>query len=143
MSEIRRRGPAGQSTDGDSATTATNVAAAITAEAKSDAASVGLKESREAHPASKGNIKKVADINVELPSAQKQKTPMRRRRSTFIFFLGSLFGIVAAGFFAKNNDLIDFPELGDLSIDSLYEALPSALPAGLVSDVRDLLVSSI
>lgn len=58
----------------------------------------------------------------------------RKRRLGFIFLLGSLFGIVAAGFFAKSNDLIDFPEFGDLSMDSLFDVLP----AGLVRDMRDL-----
>lgn len=58
----------------------------------------------------------------------------RKRGLGFIFLLGSLFGIVAAGFFAKSNDLIDFPEFGDLSMDSLFDALP----AGLVRDMRDL-----
>ena len=57
----------------------------------------------------------------------------RKRRNTFIFFLGSLFGIVAAGFFASSNDLIDLPEFKDLSMDSLLDVLP----AGLVKDMRD------
>ncbi|KKA28007.1 hypothetical protein TD95_004844 [Thielaviopsis punctulata] len=139
MSEIRRRGPTDQPVSDDS-TASNGVSSSVAAEAGSGAAFVGLEESKEDHPASKSG-KKMVNVQVQLPSSQKQKAPMRRRRSTFIFFLGSLFGIVAAGFFAKNNDLIDFPELGDLSIDSLYEALPSALPAGLVSDVRDLLKS--
>lgn len=63
-----------------------------------------------------------------------QKT--RKRRTGAIFLLGSLFGLIAAGFFAKSNDLIDFPEIGDLSVDSLLDVLP----AGLVKDVRDLVV---
>lgn len=61
----------------------------------------------------------------------------RKRRNTFIFLLGSLFGIITAGFLARNNDLIDFPELGELSMDSLLDVLP----AGLVKDMRDLVVS--
>lgn len=68
----------------------------------------------------------------------QEKPKTRKRRNTFIFLLGSLFGIVAAGFFASTNDLIDFPELGDLSVDSLLDVLP----AGLVRDYRDLLVST-
>ncbi|KAF5677230.1 phospholipid:diacylglycerol acyltransferase [Fusarium heterosporum] len=58
----------------------------------------------------------------------------RKRRNTFIFFLGSLCGIVLAGFFASSNDLIDLPEFTDLSMDNLLDALP----AGLVRDMRDL-----
>lgn len=60
----------------------------------------------------------------------------RKRKLGAIFLLGSVFGIIAAGFFAKSNDLIDFPELGELSVDNLLDALP----AGLVKDVRDLVV---
>lgn len=62
--------------------------------------------------------------------------PKRKRKLGAIFLLGSLFGIIAAGFFAKTNDLIDFPEIGELSVDSLLDVLP----AGLVKDVRDLVV---
>jgi phospholipid:diacylglycerol acyltransferase len=61
----------------------------------------------------------------------------RKRRNTAIFLLGSLFGIIAAGFFAKSNDLIDFPEIGELSMDSFLDVLP----AGLVKDMRELVVS--
>jgi phospholipid:diacylglycerol acyltransferase len=61
----------------------------------------------------------------------------RKRKTTAIFLLGSLFGIIAAGFFAKSNDLIDFPEIGELSMDSLFDVLP----AGLVKDMRELVVS--
>lgn len=57
----------------------------------------------------------------------------RKRRNTFIFFLGSLFGIIAAGFFASSNDLIDLPEFSELSMDSLLDVLP----AGLIKDMRD------
>ncbi|EGS19378.1 phospholipid:diacylglycerol acyltransferase-like protein [Thermochaetoides thermophila DSM 1495] len=60
----------------------------------------------------------------------------RKRKFTGIFLLGSLFGIIAAGFFAKSNDLIDFPEFGELSMDNLLDVLP----AGLVKDMRDLIV---
>ncbi|KAI1856675.1 hypothetical protein JX265_008884 [Neoarthrinium moseri] len=62
----------------------------------------------------------------------KEKT--RKRRTTFIFLMGSLFGLIAAGFLAKSNDLIDFPEIGELSVDSFMDVLP----AGLVKDMRDL-----
>lgn len=39
-----------------------------------------------------------------------------------------------AGFFAGRSDLIDFPEFGDLSLDSIMDVLP----AGFVRDARDL-----
>lgn len=61
---------------------------------------------------------------------------MRKRRNTFIFLLGSLFGLIAAGLLAKNNDLIELPEIGELSMDSFFEVLP----AGLITDMKDLVV---
>ncbi|KAI9740808.1 MAG: hypothetical protein M1818_004413 [Claussenomyces sp. TS43310] len=65
---------------------------------------------------------------------EKDKPRSRRRRNGLIFFLGGLFGIVLAGFFAQRNELIDFPELGDLSMDSVLDVFP----AGLVKDAKDL-----
>lgn len=64
-----------------------------------------------------------------------QKSPTRKRRTTFIFMLGSLFGIIAAGFLASKNDLIDIPEIADLGMEAVFEVLP----AGLVKDMRDLM----
>lgn len=66
----------------------------------------------------------------------KPKHKTRKRRNTFIFFLGGLFGLLAAGFFAGQNDLIDFPELGDLSMENLIDVLP----AGFLREARDLAV---
>lgn len=81
--------------------------------------------------------------NVEVPGREESPTPHHvhvidrtpkktKRRFTFIFLLGSLFGIIGAGFFASTNDMIDFPELADLSMDSFLDVLP----AGLVSDLK-------
>lgn len=75
----------------------------------------------------------VSKILTGPPGKQKH----RKRRNGFIFFLGGLFGIVAAGFFANQSDLIDFPELGELSMSNLLDVLP----AGMVKDARDLAVS--
>lgn len=66
------------------------------------------------------------------------KPRMRKRAHTAIFLLGSLFGILAAGFFAKRNDLIDFP-IGEISMDSFLDVLPRSL----VADMRDLVVCSL
>lgn len=65
-----------------------------------------------------------------------EKPPTRKRRNGLIFFLGGLFGLVVAGFFAQRSDLLDFPELGELSMESLIDVLP----AGFVSDARELAV---
>ncbi|KAI1385250.1 LACT-domain-containing protein [Hypoxylon trugodes] len=66
---------------------------------------------------------------------QERPPKTRKRRNTFIFLMGSLFGLIAAGFLAKNNDLIELPEIGELSMDSFLDVLP----AGLVKDMRDLI----
>ena len=89
--------------------------------------------SRDASPAKAEEVR-LAPVS-KIITEKHHKT--RKRRNGFIFFLGGLFGIVAAGFFAGKSDLIDFPELGDLRMDSLMDVLP----AGFVRDARDLAVS--
>lgn len=64
------------------------------------------------------------------------KPKTRKRRNMFIFLLGSLCGIVAAGFFASTNDLIEFPDIGELKLDTLLDVLP----AGMAREYRDLIV---
>lgn len=71
-------------------------------------------------------------------AAKPKKHRSNKRRNGFIFALGGLFGIIIAGFFANHNDLLDLPELGELSMDSLLDVLP----ASLIKDVRDLTVSA-
>lgn len=88
--------------------------------------------SREESPSGKSSGK----FNISKHHGHKKET--RKRSFTVIFLLGSLFGIIAAGFLAKSNNLIDFPEFGELSMDNLADVLP----AGLVRDVRDLVVNS-
>lgn len=68
----------------------------------------------------------------DLKSSQSPK--YRKRRNGFIFFLGGLFGLMAAGFFANQSDLIEFPELGDITMESLMDILP----ASFMQDARDL-----
>lgn len=77
-----------------------------------------------------------SDKHQEDQREKRKRHPWRKRRSTIIFFLGGLFGLVAAGFFAGKNDLIDFPELTDFSMDSLLDVLPSSV----IKDARDLSV---
>ncbi|RFU29111.1 hypothetical protein B7463_g7221, partial [Scytalidium lignicola] len=67
-------------------------------------------------------------------SANKKGNKTSKRRNGFIFVLGGLFGILVAGFFAERTDLIELPEIGELSMDSLMDVLP----AGFVRDARDL-----
>lgn len=76
-------------------------------------------------------------VGDKIKTVHHHRPTTRKRRNTAIFLLGSLFGIIAAGFFAQSNDLIDFPEIGELSMDSFFDVLP----AGLVKDMRELVVS--
>jgi phospholipid:diacylglycerol acyltransferase len=69
---------------------------------------------------------------------QLSQSQTRKRRNTFIFLLGSLCGILLAGIFAEHNNLIEFPEIRELTMDSLFDVLPS----GLMRDLRDFAVGS-
>ena len=89
-------------------------------------------ESRESTPekAEEVRLAPVSKIHHEKPEKK------HKRRNGVVFALGGLFGIVVAGFFAGRSDLIDFPELRELSMDSIMDVLP----AGFVRDARDLAV---
>ncbi len=76
-----------------------------------------------------------------------QKTNGYKRRTGFIFFLGGLFGIIIAGFFAQKNDLIDLAGFGDLTEmaglgDLGLDRLMDVLPAGFLQDAKELKVCS-
>jgi hypothetical protein len=73
-------------------------------------------------------------VPVSKIKSSKHKGNGGKKRNGLIFFLGGLVGIIAAGLFARSNDLIDFPEFG--SMDSLLDVLP----ATMVQDVRELIV---
>ncbi|KAI0012387.1 LACT-domain-containing protein [Xylariaceae sp. FL0662B] len=96
------------------------------ADDRSDSPSPAPTPQREDSPVKPGDKVKVIHHH------DRPKT--RKRRNTFIFLMGSLFGLIAAGFFARNNDLIEFPELSEFSMDSLLDVLP----AGLVKDIKEL-----
>lgn len=74
-------------------------------------------------------------------SAAKEKARANARGSKrwnlFVLGLGGIIGIVGAGWFAQNNDMIDLPAIADLNLDSIADMLP----AGLLQDARDLQVS--
>lgn len=67
-----------------------------------------------------------------------EKSKTQKRKSTLIFLIGGLCGLIAAGFLAQSNDLIAFPEFGELSMDSFLDVLP----AGLTKEMKDLMVGS-
>ena len=85
----------------------------------------------------KAEEERLAPDSKIIPDTIKPQT--RKRRNGLIFFLGGVFGLLVAGFFAQRSDLLDFPELRELSMESLIEVLP----AGFVSDARDLVVSAL
>lgn len=74
-------------------------------------------------------------------SAARQKARQSARGSKrwnlFVLGLGGVIGIVGAGWFAQNNDMIDLPAIADINLDSIADILP----AGLLQDARDLQVS--
>ncbi|EDN95260.1 hypothetical protein SS1G_11136 [Sclerotinia sclerotiorum 1980 UF-70] len=93
--------------------------------------SPSVPSTRSSSPA-KGEEMRLAPVS-RILTHKERKT--RKRRNTFIFFLGGLFGLVVAGFFAGRNDLIELPEmLEGITMDSLMDVLP----AGFVKDARDL-----
>ena len=85
-----------------------------------------------------GTPYKAEDVRLVVPiskiKSSKHKTKGGKRRNGLIFFLGSLVGIIAAGLFARSNDLIEFPEFGYM--DSLLDVLP----VNVVQDARDIIV---
>ena len=74
-----------------------------------------------------------------VPSAQLKKLKNKtrsKRRTTLIFGLGGLFGIIVAAFFAQQNDVINLEGLVDFNLESLLDVIP----AGIVNDAKDITV---
>lgn len=81
--------------------------------------------SREPSPGADG--KRPANLRVitaEQLATLKQKGKHKKRNNVWVFVLGGLFGLLAAGFFASNNDMIDLTSLGEVNLESILEALP-------------------
>jgi phospholipid:diacylglycerol acyltransferase len=76
----------------------------------------------------------------KLDKLSKKVRKGTKRRNAWIFFLGGLFGIFVAGFFASSNGslekLVEMAGLEDMNLDSILDVLP----AGLIKEVRDLQV---
>lgn len=62
--------------------------------------------------------------------------PRGKRRHSFFFLLGGLFGIFIALFFANQNEVISLDALMDLNLDSLIDVIPT----GILSDAREFTV---
>lgn len=99
--------------------------------------------SREVSPApdqrSTGEYKVVPTQKLEKLKNIKRKGT--KRRNAWIFALGSIFGILVAGYFASNNgsldSVLDMAGIRDMRLDTLFDVLP----AGLIKDVQDIQVS--
>ena len=67
----------------------------------------------------------------------------KKRRQAWIFTLGGIFGILAAGFFATSNggldQLVQFAGIQDMNLDSILDILPR----GVIKDVQELQVGSL
>lgn len=82
--------------------------------------------SREPSPGPDG--KRPANLRVitaEQLQTLKSKHKHGKRKNAWVFGLGGLFGLVVAGFFASNNDLIDMKSLENMNLESIMEALPA------------------
>jgi phospholipid:diacylglycerol acyltransferase len=88
-------------------------------------------DSREGTP---DKAEEVRLVPVSKIKSSKHSEKGRKRRNGLIFFLGGLVGVIAAGLFARSNDLIEFPEFA--TMDSILDALPAAV----VKDARELIV---
>ena len=133
-SEIRRRGGQGPAA-GPAGPPSTSTSLAVPPSDAPSESEVSIAPSGGDYASiSSADASKDAEAKVAHQNRNEVKPKSRKRRNTFIFLLGSLFGLVAAGFFAQSKDLIYLPEIGELSMESIFEVLP----AGFVSDIRDL-----
>ena len=71
-----------------------------------------------------------------VPVAKLHKHKTHKRRNGFIFGLGGLFGILVAGFFANQQQVISLDGMLDLNLESLLDVIP----AGIIRDAKDLTV---
>jgi phospholipid:diacylglycerol acyltransferase len=60
----------------------------------------------------------------------------QKRQKAWIFGLGGIFGLVIAALFANQNKMLDLAALQDINLESIIDVLP----AGILSDARDLQV---
>jgi phospholipid:diacylglycerol acyltransferase len=93
-----------------------------------------------ARPGDKATDYKIVPAN-EVEKVSKQKQRGRKRRNAWVFGIGGLFGILAAGLFATPTGsldrLVEMAGWNDLNLDSILDVLP----AGLIKDVQQLQVS--
>lgn len=82
----------------------------------------------------------IPTAKLEKLSKKLPKTPGLKRRNAWVFVLGGVVGLLAAGLFASPTGSVDrmvqMAGLQDLSLDSILDVLP----AGLIKDIRDMQV---
>lgn len=49
-----------------------------------------------------------------------------KKKNVWIFVLGGVFGLLVAGFFASNNEMIDLKSLENVNLESIMDALPAS-----------------
>ncbi|KAJ4375329.1 phospholipid:diacylglycerol acyltransferase [Neocucurbitaria cava] len=83
--------------------------------------------SRDSSPAPDADGKRPANLRViSAKQLQTLKNGKNGKRKNFwIFGLGGIFGLLVAGFFASNNDLIDMKSLESVNLESIMDALPA------------------
>ncbi|CBX94250.1 similar to phospholipid:diacylglycerol acyltransferase [Plenodomus lingam JN3] len=84
--------------------------------------------SREPSPAPDGTKRpgNLRVITTEQLHTLKNRGKHGKRKNAWVFGVGILFGLIGAGFFASNNDIIDFKAMQDVNLESLMEALPAS-----------------
>lgn len=86
--------------------------------------------SRDASPEPGEETKLISKVKFEKLVKKKSS----KRRSGFIFILGGVLGLLAAVFFAQQQDVLKFEGLLDMNLDSLMDAIPSSI----IKDAKDL-----
>lgn len=74
--------------------------------------------------------------NVKLEKLKKANRRPSKRRQWWLFSLGGVFGITVAAFFANQHDVINLEGLVDFNLESLIDVIP----AGVISDAKDITV---
>ena len=74
-------------------------------------------------------------ISIKKLDKLTKRTKHTKRKSSFIFALGGLLGLLVAGFFASQTDVVKLEGLfGDVSLESIMDVLP----AGVVREAKDI-----
>lgn len=124
MSDLRRRATKRDGTNNEAVTTTNGKAGSTTATHRDKGDSTnehkfGADENADADTD--------ADKHLIIRLKKYLAKPRGKRRHSFVFLLGGLFGIFVALFFANHNEVISLDSLMDLNIDSLIDAMPSAI----------------